>query len=631
MEIKKFTKFSWPLQKYAGLYRILVIFLTLNSPIVFLLLFRNLGRVEFTPLTWIYLASVTLGYYCLAVLLVISIIFLFSFSRPKLAAFGTSVVMTIFVFYLLIDGQAYSLTSLHINLFWLEWIINDYKGLGLPSSTIPNVLLALLAVAALEWGLYKAASKTPLPKYFTISFWIISLAALTASQFIHVLTYENNDIRITSLTPHLPAYNPLTSHSAALKYSNFVDLDESEADPNFMEFTGDFKYPLNPISIDSSLNKKPPNIVVIFLESWRFDMMNEKVTPNIYNFSQQATVCTNHFCTGNSTVAGTFGFFYGLDPTYWTAVKSHNAVIDNPVLIDVLKQYGYTFGIFAKSNFKRHKIKDTVFRGIDITEEFGGPPDKIQDLEMAGKFNEFLKIQKESTRPFFGFLFFKSNHAPYYYPPEDSVFLPADNQNLMFTTKDTDPTLYFNDYRNATHYVDRLTGKILTQIESLGLLSNTIVIITTEHGEEFNDNRTNFWGHGSNFTKYQTMVPLIFYAPGEKPEKISYPTSHVDIAPTILKEFLNCTNDISDYSTGRNLFDGQTVPRPFVIASYVNYAFVIENNVYEIFPLYTKEYKLDNYEQKASLPRSDMLKIIMEQMGRFFKPDQKAEPISATP
>ncbi|HEX2897384.1 MAG TPA: sulfatase-like hydrolase/transferase [candidate division Zixibacteria bacterium] len=631
MEIKKFTKFSWPLRKYSGPYRVLVLFLAFNSPIVFLLLFRNLERVDFAPLTWLYLASVSLGYYCLAVLFVFSIIFLISFSRPKLAAFAAGAVLTIFVFYLLIDGQTYSLTSLHINLFWLEWLVNDYKGLGLPASTIPYAILALLLVAVLEWGLFKAASRITLPRFFGLSFWAISILALAASQFMHVLTYENNDIRITSLTPHLPAYSPLTSHNAALKYGDFISPEDDEADPAFMEFTGDFNYPLNPISIDSSKKNTLPNIVVIFLESWRFDMMNEQVTPNIYKFSRQATVCTNHFCTGNSTVAGTFGFFYGLDPTYWTAVKSHNAAIDNPVFIDVLKQKGYTFGIFANSNFKRHKIKDTVFRGIDVTEDFGGPADKIQDLEMTDKFNSFLKLQKEIGKPFFGFVFFKSNHAPYYYPPEDSVFLPADNQNLMFTTKDTDPTLYFNDYRNATHYVDRLTGEILGQIESLGLLSNTIVIITTEHGEEFNDNKTNFWGHGSNFTKFQTMVPLIFYAPGKMPEEISYPTSHVDIAPTILNEFLNCTNDITDYSTGSNLFTGQAGPRPFVIGSYVNYAFVIDDNVYEIFPLYTKEYKLDNFDQKASPPSSEMLKIIMEQMGRFFNDDKKPESISAAP
>lgn len=620
-----------PVQKYFDFYRGMVVFLALNVPITFLLLLRNLRQVDFTPLTWIYLSGVTLGYYCLVLLIIISGIFLVSFSRRRLSAGITIAVLVIFTYYLLIDGQTYSLTSLHINLFWLEWIINDYQGLGLPASTIPYALLALLAIAGIEWIIYKVAAKIPRPKYLGVAFWTISLIAFATSQLIHIVTYEKNDIRITSLSPHLPAYIPITSHKNALKYSSLVPLDEMETDLSSNEHVGEFSYPLNEITLDASKNNRPPNIIVIFLESWRYDMMNGSVTPNIFEFSKKAMVCKKHFCTGNSTVAGTFGLFYGLDPTYWTAVRSNNATIDNPVLIDVLKDLNYTFGVFAKSNFKRHKIKDTVFRGINVREEFSGDSVFRQDRNMAYEFITFLKKQKNQPTPFFGFAFFKSNHAPYSYPPEDSVFLPADDQNLMFATAKTDPISYFNDYKNATHYVDRLTGEILKQIESLGYLSNTIVILTTEHGEEFNDNKTNFWGHGSNFTQFQTMVPLIFYAPGKTQREIDFTTSHKDIAPTILQEFLHCTNPVNDYSNGINLFRQNTLARPFIIGSYVNYAFVIDDNVYEIFPLYTKEYKLHNISLKASPPSSEMLKVIVEDMRRFLRPTEKTEEVGVNP
>jgi len=620
-----------PILKYSDLYRKLLVFLGLNVPIVFLLLLRNLRQVDFTPLTWIYLFCVTLGYYTLALLLVITLIFIFSLSWRTLAAGCAGAVLVIFIFYLLIDGQTYSLTSLHINLFWLEWIISDYQGLGLPDSTIPFALLALLFVIALEWGIFKLVLKVPQPRFLAISLWLLVIVSFSASQIIHIVTYERNDIRVTSLTPHLPAYVPLTSHNIAIKYGDLIPLDEEEPVVVPNEFTGSFNYPSSEIKLVVTNDKMVPNIVVIFLESWRYDMMNESVTPKILEFSRKSAVSSKHFCTGNSTVAGTFGFFYGINPTYWTAVSSNNLLIDNPVFIDVLKDYGYTFGVFAKSNFKRHKLKDSIFRGIDVHEEFDGATILEQDQDLTNQFKSFLLEQKNNSTPFFGFAFFKSNHAPYWYPPQDSIFLPAGDQNLMLASSETDPTSYLNDYRNATHYVDRLTGEILRQIEALGFLSNTIVIITSEHGEEFNDNKTNFWGHGSNFTQFQTMVPLIFYAPGKKPTEINFPTSHVDIAPTILQEFLHCTNDIRDYSNGLNLFAGQSEPRAFVIGSYVNYAFVIDDNVYEIFPLYTKDYKLHNIAITAARPSSQMLKKIVEETGRFFKNGGRSPVISSVP
>ena len=622
-------KFNLPPLKYSDRYRILVLFLALNVPLILLLLLRNMQRVDLSLLTGIYLFCVALGYYSLALLLIITLIFLAGFKWPKIATAGTAVVLVIFIFYLLIDGQTYSLTSIHLNLFWLKWIIKDYEDLGLPKTTIPYALLALLLVVAVEWGLFKIVRRFPKPKYLSRAFWILSLFSLAASQIIHVVTYEKNDIRITSLTPHLPAYTPLTSHSNASRLSGLLSLDEATIEAEAGEFKGPFHYPLNEITLAKPQIQQTPNILIIFIESWRFDMMNEKITPHIFELSQKSTVASQHFCTGNSTVAGTFGFFYGIHPTYWPAVKANNAAIDNPVMIDALQKLDYTFGVFAKSNFERHKLKDAIFRGIDIREDFAGTSVIDQDRDMTEQFKIFLRNQKNSSKPFFGFIFFKSNHAPYIYPPEDSIFLPANDQNLMLATGATDPANYLNDYKNATHYVDRLSGEVLDEIESLGFLSNTIIIVTTEHGEEFNDNQNNFWGHGSNFTNFQTIVPLIIFAPGKAPKLLDYPSSHVDIVPTILQEFLDCANDVGEYSNGRNLYKENPEPRPFVIGSYVNHAYAIDDNVYEILPLYTKNYKLNNIRAEASPPSPEMLKKLMEEMSRFY--NSREEVVKAGP
>ena len=122
-------------------------------------------------------------------------------------------------------------------------------------------------------------------------------------------------------------------------------------------------------------------------------------------------------------------------------------------------------------------------------------------------------------------------------------------------------------------------------------------------------------------------MPLILYLPGRKPQQVSYPTSHIDIPPTLLQNFFGCTTDIRDYSNGRNLLAAQTAPRPFIIGSYVNHAFIIDDNVYEIYPIYTKKYKLYDVNKEASRPTPELLKIAKEEISRFFD-DTHSEKLS---
>ncbi len=609
------------LSQIKDLYRYIITVLILNIPIIFLILLNNMKRVEFSALSWFYFICVTIGYYLLPLFILSTIfcVFLFPLRRIVIVILGATIV--IFVYYLLIDSLAYQIAKFHIDLFWLEWIINDYKGLGLPTVTAVSAFLIFLGIIAIEYGIFRAARRIKKIKYLITAFIISIIATYTVSQVIHIFAYQQNDIRITSLTPHLPIYLPITSHKDAVKYGSLFPMNTLEhSTGQVQDESGSFVYPLQKLQFTQQPDKQLPNILIIFLESWRFDAMNEKITPNIYALSQKSLVSLDHFSTGNSTVCGTFGFFYGLHATYWSAVRANSTVIDNPILIDVLKDNQYNFGIYAKSNFVRHKLKDAIFRGITVHESFAGNTKREQDVDLTKQIISFLQRQKNSTHPFMAFAFYKSNHSPYEYPPQDSIFMPAGDMNLVFASDNTDPTLYLNDFRNSTHYVDAMVGDVLRELDSLDYMNNTIIIITTDHSEEFNDNRANYWGHGSNYTEYQIKVPLIFYAPDITPRLLTYPTCHIDIVPTLLQHYFGCTNDISDYSNGVNLLAQSPDERPFVIGSYVNHAFILGDDVYEIYPMYTKKYKLFDIRQKAGRPPINLLKQTLEETSHFYKP-----------
>ncbi|MBW2704672.1 MAG: sulfatase-like hydrolase/transferase, partial [Deltaproteobacteria bacterium] len=214
-----------------------------------------------------------------------------------------------------------------------------------------------------------------------------------------------------------------------------------------------------------------PNIVMILLESWRADTMNDQVSPRIAEFGRRSTVCREHFSSGNSTVAGIFK--------------------------------NYDFGVYARSNFKRHKLKETIFRGIPVIENFAGKTADVWDREMTDRMLAFLDDHQDGDQPFFLFGFYKASHFGYFYDEEHAKFQPTRELSRALVTGRKDPGPFLNDYRNSVFFDDNQVGRILDRLEASGLLDNTIVIITSDHAEEFNDNGADYWGHGSNFTRWQ--------------------------------------------------------------------------------------------------------------------------------
>jgi membrane-anchored protein YejM (alkaline phosphatase superfamily) len=340
-------------------------------------------------------------------------------------------------------------------------------------------------------------------------------------------------------------------------------------------------------------------------------------------FAERASRFTNHFSSGNSTPTGVFPIFYGIHPTYWAAVKANNAAVHNPVLIDALAANGYAFGIYAFSHFERHKIKDAVFRDIEVHESFEGATDDARDRDMTEKMFEFMASRKAEGRPFLSFAFYKSTHYSYNYPPDMAPFQPARELNVVLASEADDSAPVRNDYLNSVHYVDALIGDLLDRMEARKLLDDTIVVITGDHGEEFNDSKDNSWGHTGNFTTYQTRVPLIVYVPWQKPRQVTTVTAQVDLPPTLMQEGLGCGQAAKDYSNGLNLFGPLPERRPVVVASYVNHALILGDEVFVSWPLYMQRYRLDGSRGHVGWPAGDLLDQALKEMSAFYGREER--------
>jgi len=594
-------------------YLLLVTALGLNLPLMAVALVRHLQGVPLLSLAGVYAGLVIVGYYGLLLLLLLTVLFALTWFSTRLWTAAGIAFLFVAVSYLAINSVVYRAFRFHVDAFWVGYIVTSLRETGVRAPTLAVVAALLVGLVAFEFGMLEIARRLRSRRPFSLAYVLVVVASFVAGQVIHVVAYYRSDSRITSITPQLPLYAPIVSQNNAARYGGLVSLGLEDAEP--ASTTASIRYPLREVL--SAPGVARPNIVLLLLESWRYDMMDSTVSPNIYALGRKSSVFLHHLSSGNATPTGVFGLFYGIHPTYWSAVKANNAAIHNPVLIDVLEQNRYAFGIFADSQFGRHKIQDAMFRGITVHESFSGRTPDEKDDDMTNQLADFIDQQNRAGRPFFGFAFYKSTHYSYFSPKQAARFQPAQELNIALTGKNPDPTPYLNDCRNSVYYTDSLVGRLVRHLESTGLMERTIVIVTSDHGEEFDDNHAGWWGHCGNFTKYQTQVPLVFYMPGRPARRVTQMTAHVDVPTTLLQDVFGCGHP-ADYSNGRDLFALSRAPRPFVVSGYVNHAFVMGEDVHAVYPMFVQSFKLSDIHAKSGPPDVAQARELMEETHRFY-------------
>ena len=86
---------------------------------------------------------------------------------------------------------------------------------------------------------------------------------------------------------------------------------------------------------------------------------------------------------------------------------------------------------------------------------------------------------------------------------------------------------------SALYYVDLQIGRLLTDLEENGKAENTVIIFSTDHGHDWYSKHY-IKGHGKSIYDEELKVPLIFYIPDLKAQKIEERVSHIDVLPTVL-------------------------------------------------------------------------------------------------
>ena len=364
---------------------------------------------------------------------------------------------------------------------------------------------------------------------------------------------------------------------------------------------------------------KKPNVLLIVVDALRFEALNSEIMPTVTHFSKQAWDFENHYSAGNATGPGIFTLFYGLPYNYWTAMLNEQRT---PVLIDQFQKEGYEMALYRSASMEYPAFNKTVFAHINkLKLNTPGNRAYLRDQAINREFSEFLKM-RDTQKPFFGFLFYDALHNYCQRPtPYSQPFQPAISVcNRVYLDEDTDPLPYLNRYYNAAHFIDGLIAEVLADLKQHNLSQDTIIIITADHGEEFNDSKKNYWGHTSAYTPWQLHVPFALYVPGQSPKKITSLTTHYDVAPYLLQQVLGCTNPISDYSVGSSLLNLKP-PHFFIANSYVDYAILNNERITHIYS--QGNYSISDRKAEpildAKLDEAQLRKAFL-QLNRYFSP-----------
>lgn len=539
-------------------------------------------------------------------------------SIVKQALFAKRILVVLYATFgitlLLADTFIYQQYRFHINIMVVElFLVGGTEVISFPVSmwikiiaTITGILILQLSFLYLADLLAQRAK--PMTKFVTATV----LVNLLIANVIHIWA-DGLFIRdVTQQTKLLPLAYPATAKKLMANY-NLLDVEayKQQAMLKMRSQKGDLSYPsqLNA----NTVMKNKPNVLWIIIDAWRTDTLTARNMPNTYAFSQKSMQYINHFSGSNNTRHGMFSLFYSLPGSYWESILQNNT---SPFIYQAFAKNDYQMQVFASAKLTMPEFDQTLFSSIDSlrTHSKGATPWQ-RDVDAVDSFIDAY----QTALPSFNVLFLDAAHGFSHPENYEKVFQPSlQEPNYMALNASYERTPFFNLYRNALHFVDSQLARIFKTIEQD--LGNTIVIITGDHSEEFNDSKQGFWGHNSNFSRFQTQVPMIVHWPNRQPAIINRQTSHVDIVPTFLNELFALEDRIEDVSIGHSLFDENPQRESIILGRKGYYAINDNRYLYELdrlgnFTIYNQQYE----EQEHVAPNVPEIQQALDQMSRFYR------------
>ena len=303
-----------------------------------------------------------------------------------------------------------------------------------------------------------------------------------------------------------------------------------------------------------SRTRKRPNVVLVSIDTVRADHVGA------YGYDRDTTPALDALAKDSALFANTYASSPWTLPSHAALLTSLNVLRHKvryederldpslPTLADLLRSAGYFCAAFTGGGFLSPVYGFSKgFSRYGLGQgDIGGPR-----LAEAAAREALPWLEANADREFFLFIHTYQAHSPYFSPPPyDTMFTgPSPHWKKFDTVEDLGGKLSFfkslpdADRRNIIGLYDgeiRCTDDVLikpliAELKRLGLYDDTLIIVLSDHGEEFFDHGS--WGHSHNVYDESLRVPLVMKFPrsrfaGTRAKPV---VRLIDVLPTILE------------------------------------------------------------------------------------------------
>lgn len=297
------------------------------------------------------------------------------------------------------------------------------------------------------------------------------------------------------------------------------------------------------------------NVVVLLIDTLRasklrpYNPASRVRTPVFDRIASEGVLFEQAQSPENWTKPSCASVLTGLTPaTHGAKTSEARLPLSAELVSETFDQAGFATGSFIANGYVSDRFG--FEQGWDDYNNFIRDGRSTEAENVFAEAGNFIEAHREER--FFVYIQTIDPHVPYD-PPESYLRLydqseytgavqPRLTPDLLEGAKQGRVTFNAADRRRlaALHdgeisYHDHYLGRFLERLESLGVSDDTLLVITSDHGEEFDDHGS--WGHGHSIFQELLGVPLVFHRPGALPggRRVSHTVSTMNIPQTILE------------------------------------------------------------------------------------------------
>ncbi|UGA53893.1 DUF3413 domain-containing protein [Vibrio sp. VB16] len=554
-----------------------------------------------TILGQLYLVGSWIGHFSFLIFaLYLLILFPLSFVIPsrKLYRFVAVCFATVGLTLLLLDTQAYQQIHLHLNpVVWELLLEKDQSNIATELQqlfiVLPVIFLLQLAQSEWIWRKQRKLTNKRVGRSITVLFFVCFISSHLMYIWADISFYKP----ITAQKANFPLSYPMTARTFMQKHGLIDTAEYNKRLEEDEKLTPLVRYPLEPLKYNSKA--KNYNVAIVMVESLRADFVTDEAMPNLERYANENIRFTDHYSSNNDS-GSLFGLFYGIPGNYKKSLVSQDLP---PLVIEEMAKRNYQFGFFGSEQLDNNESKSTI---LNATKSAFDLSEDGKDETTISNWSTWLEANAKS--PWFSYIELSTISDYESYENKTATGSPTDKLKASYSQASTD--------------LDSQLEKVFTTLTEQDLADNTIVIITSNHGIEFNETKSNSWGADSNYSRYQLNVPLVIHWPNKPAQLHAHKTSHFDISTTLLQDLFGVSSNPQDYSSGKSLLNKSS--RKWILAGDGIDIALITDDYTTVVDKYGN-YKVydDNYKrEKDSKTKLSILMLGLSELKRFYESEQ---------